>query len=126
MRFVFLSIFAACLTPAPADSARGEAGAPVMEVVTFRLVAGVSDAEFLRHARGTEAALAAQPGFLRRSLLRDDTGFWTDLVAWRSLTDAEVAAQAMMADPAFAPFLAAIDMASVRMQHTPVLWQMGD
>ena len=126
MRFAFLPLFAACTPRAPADSARGGSAVPVTEVVTFRLIPGVSDPDFVGHARSTEAALAAQPGFLRRSLLRDASGLWTDLVAWRSLTDAEAAARAMMTDAGFAPFMAAIDMGSVRMQHLAVLWQMGD
>ncbi len=127
MRTALLPCLPACLALAPADSARAGTGTDkVLEVVTFRLVPGVTDAQFLAAASGTEVALAAQPGFVRRTLLRDDTGLWTDAVEWQGLTLAVAAARAVMADPGFAPFGAAIDMTTLRMQHLPIVWQMGD
>lgn len=125
MRFAFSSLFAACIALSPADAARAFSG-PVLEVVTFRLLPGTTDEGFIALARGTGAALATQPGFVRRSLLRDDSGLWTDLVEWRNLPQAHAAAQAMMADPGFAPFVQAIAMETLQMRHAPVRWQMGD
>ncbi len=126
MRFAIPAVLAACITLAPADAARGQAAdAPVMEIVTFRLNPGMTDAAFLTAAKGTEAMVAAQPGFVRRSLLRDDAGLWTDTVEWQSITAAHTAAEILMADPAFAPFGGAIDMTSLSMRHVPILWQMG-
>jgi hypothetical protein len=112
---------------APADAARAGSSAddsPVMELVTFRLVPGVADTAFLAAARGTEAPLRKRPGFLSRSLTRGSDGLWTDHVLWSSLPEAMAAAEAMMAEPAFAPFMAAIDGATVTMRHDRVLWQM--
>jgi Antibiotic biosynthesis monooxygenase len=127
MRFVIFPLLAAAITLAPADTARGQTtDGPVMEIVTFRLNPGITDAAFLAAARGTEAMVATQPGFIRRALLRDDTGEWTDTVEWQSLTLAHAAAETLMADPAFAPFGGAIDMTSLTMRHVPILWQMGD
>jgi choline dehydrogenase-like flavoprotein len=126
MRFVILPLVTAAIAFAAADTARGQADSPVMEIVTFRLNPGVTDAAFLAAARGTAPMVAAQPGFLRRSLLRDDAGEWTDTVAWQSLAEAHAAAETLMADPGFAAFGAAIDMTSLRMRHLPILWQMGD
>jgi hypothetical protein len=115
------------ITFAPADSAGASSTVvPVMEVVTFRLTPGITDAAFIVAAKGTEAMVAAQPGFVRRSLLRDDAGEWTDSIEWQSLAQAQTAAEILMANPAFAPFGAAIDMTSLSMRHTPILWQMGD
>jgi hypothetical protein len=108
MRFVILPLFAATIAFAAADTARGQGDGPVMEIVTFRLTPGTSDADFIAAAKGTEGMVAAQPGFIRRSLLRDEAGVWT-----------------LMVDPAFAPFGAAIDMTSLNMRHLPILWQMG-
>lgn len=121
-----LTALALTLLLAPADAARAGAGPnPVMEVVTFRLLPGVTEAAFLAAARATEAPLRRQPGFLSRSLTLSDDGHWTDHVLWSSLPEATAAAQAMMAEPAFAPFMAAIDGASVTMRHDRVLWQMA-
>lgn len=110
----------------PADALRADGRtAPVMEVVTFRLSPGMDEAAFLAAARGTEEALARQPGFIARRLLKGEDG-WTDLVEWQDLAAAETAAGAMMADPAFAPFLAAIDPESIAMSHPAIRWRMGD
>jgi hypothetical protein len=126
MRFASLPLVTTSIAFAAADTARGRsADAPVMEIVTFRLNPGITDAAFLSAARGTKAVVAAQPGFIHRSLLRDDVGEWTDTVTWQSLAKAHAAARILMADPAFAPFGAAIDMTSVTMRHVPILWQMG-
>ena len=113
------------LAPAPADALRAAgAGGAVIEVVTFRLLPGLDEAGFLDAARATRDALRAQPGFLRRSLARDASGLWTDLIEWQSLSQAHAAADAMMQDPAFGPFMAAIDPATIDMSHRPVIWQM--
>lgn len=122
MRNARLSHF---LAPADAQQGGGVTG-PVMEVVRFRLAAGIEEAAFLDAARATEAPLARQPGFVSRRLVLGDGGLWTDLVEWQSLAAAQAGAEAMMADPAFAPFVAAIDHASIVMQHPAIRWQMGD
>ncbi len=99
---------------------------PVMEVVTFHLIPGITDAAFLKAAKGTEIIVAAQPGFIRRHLLRDETGQWTDSVEWQNLAAAHAAAETVVTDAAFAPFGGAIDMSRLTMRHIPILWQMGD
>ncbi len=113
---------------APADAARADSApmgdSPVMEIVSFRLVAGTSDAAFLAAAKGTGTPLQAQPGFVSRSLTRTDDGTWTDHVLWSSMAAAMAGADAMMAEPAFSPFMALIDGPTVTMQHAPVWWQM--
>lgn len=109
---------------APADAARAAGSGPVLEVVTFRLVAGPTHDQFLAAARATEAPLRRQPGFLARRLTLAEDGTWTDLVAWASLPQAQAAATAMMAEPAFQPFMAMIDRDSIQMRHDRILWQM--
>ena len=99
---------------------------PVAEIVTFHLTEGSEEAAFLAAARATEAPVAAQPGFLRRVLSRDDTGLWTDHVEWADLASAEAAAQAVMAMPEFGPFVGFIDLPGLKLRHAQVLWTMGD
>jgi hypothetical protein len=115
-----------CLSPAATRAdATGQSG-PVAEIVTFRLAAGTSDAAFLAAAQGTAAPLAARPGFLVRRLSRDETGLWTDYVEWTDLPAAQAAAEHLMADPAFGPFMAAIDPQGMVMRHATTLWTQGD
>ncbi len=112
---------------APADAVRADGAAgPVMEVVTFRLAPGTTEAAFLTAARATEAPLSRQPGFVSRRLLQGDGGLWTDLVEWQTRAQAEAAAAVMMADPAFTAFIVAIDPASIAMSHPGIRWRMGD
>lgn len=99
---------------------------PIAEIVTFRLTEGSDAAAFLAAARATEAPVAAQPGFLRRVLSRDDSGLWTDQVEWASRDSAEAAAQAVMAMPEFGPFVGFIDLPGLKLRHAQVLWTMGD
>jgi hypothetical protein len=108
----------------PADLARAGGDGPVLEVVSFRVIAGTDEADFLAAARATEAPLRRQPGFLSRVLTRSADGTWTDHVVWASLPKALAASQAMMAEPAFQPFMALIDGPSVQMRHDPILWQV--
>jgi hypothetical protein len=110
---------------APADAARaGDAAAPVTEIVTFRLAPGITDPAFLDAARATGALLATEPGFVARRLSKGADGRWTDHVAWTDMSRAEAAATRIMSDPAAAPFLAAIDPASIEMRHEALLWTM--
>lgn len=99
---------------------------PVAEIVTFHITPGSDEAAFLVAARATEAPVAAQPGFLRRVLSRDDGGLWTDHVEWADRASAEVAAHAVMAIPEFGPFAGFIDASTMQMRHARVMWTMGD
>jgi hypothetical protein len=89
----------------------------VIEYVTFTLVPGTDDAAFLAAARGTEALVRRQPGFVSRRLSRGPDGRWTDAVTWASLSDAEAAPPVVMADPDFGPFMAMIDGPTAKMRH---------
>jgi len=113
---------------APADARAGGTTAlqPIAEIVTFRLMPGTKEAAFLSAAKATAAPVAAQPGFVRRSLSRDETGLWTDYVEWADMPSAEAGAQAVMQMPEVAPFLSAIDPNSMEMSHRAILWQMGN
>lgn len=100
-------------------------GAPVVaEVVSFRLMPGTDPAAFAHAAQGTEALLRATPGFIRRRLVQADDGQWTDWVEWQNLMTARQAAEAVMAAPEFAPFMAMIDPATVAMRHDAVIVAM--
>jgi len=121
-----ITLAALCLCLAPADAYSGGTANPVAiaEIVTFRLRPGADEARFLADARATDRPVTALPGFLRRSLSRDDSGLWTDYVEWTDLASATAAAQAVMGLPEFAPFIAAIDPEGMILRHAPVLSQI--
>jgi hypothetical protein len=98
--------------------------ATTLETVTFRLRPGVDPAAFLAAAAATAGPVSRQPGFRDRRLVRGDDGRWTDLVAWSDLTAARAAAQAIMAEPAFGPFVALIDPEGMEMRHDTIAWAM--
>lgn len=98
--------------------------AAVLEIVRFRLRAGAEPAAFLHAAEGTGALLRRCPGFVRR-MLTEDRGHWADLVEWQDRAAALAAAEAVMAAPEFAPFMAMIDPASVSMDHHDIRVRMA-
>ena len=97
---------------------------PVLEMVSFHLTPGTDPAAFLGHAKATEPLLRRQPGYVSRKLVQTSEGVWTDIVEWASLDAATAAAQVVLSDPSFAPFIAAIDMATVSMAHPALAWRM--
>lgn len=99
--------------------------AAIMEVVLFQIDSIVSEQAFLTLFRQTESLLRGQPGFVSRQLIRAEDGVWSDLVLWRSRAEAEAAAAQVMADPAFAPFMAAIRPESVEMSHQRLMATMA-
>jgi hypothetical protein len=103
-----------------------ETNMQTIEVVTFRLTPGADRAAFLAAAERTEPAVHRQRGFLARMLAEAEDGTWSDIVTWASHAEALAAAEAVMADPDFAPFAAMIDMGTVRMSHSALVWQMGE
>lgn len=98
--------------------------ATTLETATFRLLPGTDPAAFMAAAAATAPALARQPGFCDRRLIRRDDGRWTDLVAWSDPAAAQAGAAAIMAEPAFGPFMACIDPEGLEMRHDAIAWAM--
>lgn len=112
------------LAPAEMATAASPDAGPVLEIVTFRLSAGVSEAEFLNAAEGTERLLRERGALVRRFLTVDDDQLWTDVIEWRSLPEALAAAEEVLQHPDFAPFGSMIDGATVELRHAAILWRM--
>ena len=89
----------------------------IADIVTFRLVPGITPKAFLDHARATSVWLCTSPGFVRRNLTQNPDGIWVDNVEWADLTAAQNAANTAMQTPALMPFLQAIDPATMHMAH---------
>lgn len=63
---------------------------PVVETLTFRLVAGADEDDFLAADRAVQTELIPnQPGFARRTVARSAEGEWVVVTLWSSPEDAE-------------------------------------
>lgn len=90
----------------------------VLELVVFRLREGVARERFLETVDPVSQWIATQPGFVSRELAYDEEGErWIDLVWWRTLADAQAAAERAMTSEACAPMFAMIDMDALLMVH---------
>ena len=83
--------------------------------------AGVTVDQMAQTAHGIQTWLREQPGYLDRTLAKDDTGLWLDVVSWTSLAEAQRAADTIMQTAAGQAFGAAIDGPSIQMFHLEVL-----
>ncbi len=90
------------------------------EIVSFRAAPGISPEGMAALATGIGDWLAAQPGFIARTLSRAEDGTWTDHVVWQSLAEAQAAGRAILSEPTAAPLMGAIDAGTVIMTHAPV------
>jgi len=87
----------------------------ITEVALFR--ATVSPEALRTAAQDSWATLAAQPGYLGRELMLDDSGQWADVVQWETLEAATRAMAVMEQDATMQPFMQALDVSSIRMFH---------
>jgi len=72
----------------------------VVEWAPFALVEGATEDQLLEASHDLQLDfLAAQPGFVRRELLRGPDGAWSDLVYWESQDAALNAANAAAISP---------------------------
>jgi hypothetical protein len=92
-----------------------------LEITTFRLVSGLTGADFVNANEDINHYLWRQPGFRWRRILEDDDGTITDIVAWDSATDGRRSAAGIMTEMAASPVHAAIDHATVEFRIVPVL-----
>ncbi|WP_244867843.1 hypothetical protein [Vannielia litorea] len=84
-----------------------------METVTFKLKPDVDRSNFEAAARAVNAFVRDRDGFVARRLSCSSDGLWTEQIEWQSMAAAKGAAAAIGTAPGNAPFLEAIDMASV-------------
>lgn len=96
----------------------------VMEIVTFRLTADTDPVAFRQAAKAVDVLLKDRGTAVSRALVADDDDLWTDIIEWTSMAEAKAAAEELVTDPAFAPFGAMIDGATVNMRHAVLQHQM--
>lgn len=86
----------------------------VVEVGTFMVGAGVDETAVLEADRGAQSGFFyRQPGLVRRTTARGEGGEWLVVTLWRSLADAQSAAERSASDPAASTLLALADPSSL-------------
>lgn len=92
-----------------------------LEITTFRLVSGLSGADFVDANEDINDYLRSQPGFRWRRIVENDDGTITDIVAWKSAKDGRRSAEGIMTKMAGSPVHATINHATVDFRIVPVL-----
>ncbi|MHA4946078.1 hypothetical protein ACX27O_02065 [Micromonospora sp. SD19] len=92
-----------------------------LEMTTFRLVPGLTGADFVNANEDINDYLRRQPGFRWRRIVQDDDGTVTDIVAWNSAADGRRSASGIMTEMADSPVHTTIDHATVDFRIVPVL-----
>ena len=95
-----------------------ETAGRVLELVVYKLNAGVSREQFLRTNDAASTWISEQPGFISRDLVYDSEGDrWVDVVWWDTSENARSAATRAMSSTSCAPMFALIELESALMLH---------
>lgn len=114
-KFLLSSALSAAFAVQPALA--GERG-QVIEVVTFKLRAGVTAAEFAPIDKAVEREhVARQPGFVSRESAHGPDGEWLVIVHWRSAKDADASMTSFEKAPAAAPFMSKVEPSTMSMKR---------
>jgi DNA-3-methyladenine glycosylase I len=90
----------------------------VLELVVFKLHGGVTRDQFLPTADAVSEWAKQQPGFISRELCYAEAeDKWIEVVWWRTLHDAEAAAEAAVSSESCAPMFALIEMDQMQFLH---------
>jgi hypothetical protein len=96
-----------------------------IETVSFKLMPGTNEKNFIAHAHAIHGFLTAQPGFIARRLSKADDGIWMDHIEWASRDDALAAAQKSEEDETLLPFFMAIEPDSIHLSHNQLMISLG-
>lgn len=96
--------------------ANGSDKTVTIEIVTFKLKAGVTPAAFepIDHAVQAEH-VAKQPGFVARESAYGENGEWLVVVHWRTAKDADASMASFMSAPAAKLFMSKVQSDTMRM-----------
>lgn len=94
---------------------------PVMELVTFKIIANCTPEAFAAACESVNAWVRNQPGFQSRTVSCSEDGTWFDVVLWDSAEVAHAAAAKMMTELGQCDFMAMIDPNSIKMQHLQIV-----
>ncbi|WP_428312913.1 antibiotic biosynthesis monooxygenase family protein [Hydrocarboniphaga sp.] len=114
-KFLMSSTLLATLAVQPALASQG---GNVIEVVTFKLKAGVSATDFAPIDKTVEREhVARQPGFISRESAHGADGDWLVIVHWRSAKDADASMAIFEKAPSAAQFMSKIEASTMSMKR---------
>lgn len=91
----------------------------MIETVSFRTNAGVSDAKLIAAAETLANYIEACSGFLSRTLYKAEDGVWHEQYVWADAAAAKAADEGFMARPEAKALMTLIDKTSLTMAHAP-------
>lgn len=92
-------------------------GKPVIELVTFSVNKGVTDAQIKLAAKNVTPSLKKLSGFKSRSFVHDQNGKWVDIVYWENIKSALSASESMMKNEMALSFFSLINQKDMNMMH---------
>ena len=94
---------------------RGEMKNLIVEISQFKLVAGVSDEEFLKESEAAEATFfEKQGGYIGSELMKKAKGNrWAKVTNWNSMEDVRKTAKVMSNSPVARSLMQKIDSSSI-------------
>jgi hypothetical protein len=97
----------------------------VIETVVFKLLANISDMDFLETVPASSTFIEAASGFVARRLSRGEDGTWIEHIEWNTMDDAKLASDTLMKEESVMSFLQCIDVDSVSIWHTHLEVTLG-
>lgn len=119
-RRTFVLTVAALAATASANAVTKEASkvAAVIEIVRFKLAAGISPQAFLALDQAVAREhVAKQAGFVRRESASTSEGEWLVIVHWASAAAADASMASFATAPAAAAFMKGLDASTMSMQR---------
>ena len=93
-----------------------------MNLYVFKLANGASDQQFVEASQQAEAFIKEQPGFLYRSVSRqNNSDLWIDTGYWESAEAYQKVHQAFMTEPRCQRFMELIDQETLDVRHTQLV-----
>lgn len=92
----------------------------ILELVTFKTIAGISDQDFLAESEHLNTWVKTQPGFEYRALAKAEDGTWTDTVFWQDMASAKAAQENFGKVKSLEGMLKMLDMDSVNVDHQQI------
>lgn len=89
----------------------------IIETVTYKSKAGVSDAQFIAAAKGLDAYIDRCGGLISRSLFKSDDDVWHEHMIWETESAYTKANSGFMASQEGQAVIALLDPASLNMGH---------
>ncbi len=90
----------------------------ILEVVTFKLLPGVTEDQFVEANEALSGWAKRQPGFVSRNLAYNEgEETYIDVVYWESLAAAQCANDLSMMSEECAPMFGMCDMESIKLVH---------